>query len=110
MLSATGPNKLGADQRQEEPEMFTNVVVGVNGDQGARDALALTANLLAKGGELTLVHVYPENAFTWRGPVGARDDTNDERTADLQHEASRRTGVKARLRWYACSSVARGLH
>ncbi|MGH2856601.1 MAG: universal stress protein, partial [Solirubrobacteraceae bacterium] len=42
--------------------------------------------------------------------VGARDDTNDERTADLQHEASRRTGVKARLRWYACSSVARGLH
>ena len=38
--------------------MFENAVVGVDGTQGGRDAVALAQRLLAEDGKLTLVHVH----------------------------------------------------
>ena len=38
--------------------MFTNAVVGIDGEQGGRDAVALARQLWAPGGRITLAHVY----------------------------------------------------
>ena len=38
--------------------MFDNVIVGIDGHQGGRDAVALARQLAAPGGRLTLAHVY----------------------------------------------------
>jgi hypothetical protein len=46
--------------------MFTNIVVGVDGRQGGRDAVALAERLKAAEGRLTLTHVYPGDASRWR--------------------------------------------
>ena len=42
--------------------MFRNVVVGVNDDEGGRDAIALAQMLAASGSELTLAQVYQGDA------------------------------------------------
>ena len=39
--------------------MFKQIVVGVDGREGGRDAVALAKLLVAAGGELTLAHVVP---------------------------------------------------
>ena len=38
--------------------MFTNAGVGIDGEQGGRDAVALARRLWAPGGRITLAHVY----------------------------------------------------
>ena len=38
--------------------MFDNVLVGVDGQQGGRDAIALARMLVADGGKLTFGYVY----------------------------------------------------
>ena len=42
--------------------MFEQIVVGVDGREGGRDAVALAKLLVAADGELTLVHVVPGDA------------------------------------------------
>lgn len=90
--------------------MFRNVVVGINGEESARDAVALAADLLARPAELTLVHVYPDTAFAWRGAIGTHGDDEDDHTRELVESARERTGVDVHLRWYPSSSVGHGLH
>lgn len=90
--------------------MFRNVVVGINGEQSARDAVALAAGLLAEPAELTLVHVYPDAGFAWRGAFSAYDDAEDDRTRKLVQDARELTGARVHLRWYPSSSVGHGLH
>ena len=38
--------------------MYTNVLVGINEEQGGCDAIALAGELIADGGTLTLGHVH----------------------------------------------------
>ena len=45
--------------------MFRNVLVGVDGGYGGRDAMALARRLMDAGGQMTLVHVYSD----WVPPI-----------------------------------------
>jgi nucleotide-binding universal stress UspA family protein len=60
-------------------EMFSNVLIGVDGLQGGRDAIALARQLAMPGAKLTLAHVY--GLFLGRGAVEelpiARRDARD---------------------------------
>ena len=48
--------------------MFNEIIVGVDGGEGGRDALALAARLASLfGGELVAVHAYPYDLFSSRG-------------------------------------------
>ena len=90
--------------------LFTSVLVGVDHDQGGRDAISLAKQLRAGEGALTLAHVYVEEPIVYRG-VSAQYEAS-QRQDDLERlrQASEQTGVRAQLRWCRASSVGRGLH
>jgi nucleotide-binding universal stress UspA family protein len=89
--------------------MFTNVLVGVDGRQGGRDAIALAHRLAPPHAIITLAHVYGSG---WLLPRGI------EVTAGLQREDSERmlkrqrrdAGIDAQLESCWHSSPGRGLH
>jgi nucleotide-binding universal stress UspA family protein len=90
--------------------MFKQIVVGVDGREGGRDAVALAKLLVATGGELTLAHVVPGDAHRYRGASAAHEGPEAERAEALLAKVREETGVEARLRWRESSSVGRGLH
>jgi nucleotide-binding universal stress UspA family protein len=90
--------------------MFTKVLVGVDGSQGGRDAVALARQLTAVSGKLTLGHVYP-----YHGDPPVRGYDHHEaaqiiRARELLHSASEELEVDAQLRWTSATSPGRGLH
>ena len=90
--------------------MFKQILVGVDGGAGGRDAIALAKLIVAAGGELTLAHVVPGDDEAYGG-AGATYDAPDAEGAEALLETMREeTGVEAHLRWRASSSVGRGLH
>ncbi len=90
--------------------MFKQIVVGVDGRQGGRDAVALAKLLVAAGGELTLAHVIPGSAPADRGAGAVYEPPEAERADALLETVREETGVEAHLRWGGSSSVGRGLH
>ena len=54
----TVPGLLPLCADTSEKVMFVKVLVGVDGLQGGRDAVALARILVAAAGEITLAHVY----------------------------------------------------
>ena len=78
--------------------MFKNVLVGVDGRENGRDAIALGTDLLDADGRLTLAHVH-------RDEQTGRADSH----ALLEQERSR-TGIQADLISVAGESAAHGLH
>ena len=90
--------------------MFKQIVVGVDGGPGGRDAVALAKLLVARGGELTLAHVVPGGADAYRGASAPYDAPDAEGAEAVLETVREETGVEARLRWRAASSVGRGLH
>jgi nucleotide-binding universal stress UspA family protein len=89
--------------------MFNNVIVGVDGAEGGRDAVALAQALVAGDGQLTLAHVYSGHGFIY--PSGAVDAAVDREAArKLLTRARSEAEVDADLRWRASSSPGRGLH
>jgi nucleotide-binding universal stress UspA family protein len=95
----------------EVAAMFTTIVVGVDGLQGGRDALALARRIgeLA-GGELVAVHVHPYEPFPLRGlrldiEALAREDAQALLDGQLAE-----AGVRARAIVTAETSPGRGLH
>jgi nucleotide-binding universal stress UspA family protein len=87
--------------------MFANVLVGVDGRQGGRDAIALAKQLTEPDGRLTLVHVYHWFG-TGHAPLvmpGEREDS----TALLRSERDA-AGVAAELLSFGEARPARGLH
>jgi nucleotide-binding universal stress UspA family protein len=90
--------------------MFKNVIVGVDGQEGGRDAIALARILGAEEGELTLAYVYPGDAYVWRGSSPPYDAAEQERTRELLASAQEEAGVEAQLRSHGSPSVGRGLH
>lgn len=53
---------------EKEHAVFNKIIVGVDGREGGRDALALAARLASlSGGELVAVHAYPYDLFVSRG-------------------------------------------
>jgi nucleotide-binding universal stress UspA family protein len=90
--------------------MFKQIVVGVDGREGGRDAVALAKLLVAADGELTLAHVVPGDAHTDSGASAAHEASEAERARALLDTVREETGVEAHLRWHGSSSVGRGLH
>jgi nucleotide-binding universal stress UspA family protein len=90
--------------------MFRQIVVGVDGREGGRDAVALAKLLVAPDGELTLAHVFPGDAYSYRGASAAREASERERAEALLETVREETGVEAHLRELGSSSVGRGLH
>ena len=88
--------------------MFSKVLVGVDGQFGGRDAIALARQLRAEDGELVLAHVYPLH----EDPI--RDDDYEAsayaKARGLLLDARDEAGVQAGLRWSPCASPGRGLH
>jgi len=89
--------------------MFKQIVVGVDGRAGGRDALALAELLVVAGGELTLAHVVPGDAHAY-GASAAHEAPEAERAEALLETVREETGVEAHLCWRRSSSVGRGLH
>jgi nucleotide-binding universal stress UspA family protein len=90
--------------------MFSNILVGVDGHFGGRDAIALARQLMADDAQLVLAHVY-----TLRGDPLHRGYSDYEaaeyvHARDLLNAARDEAGVRAELRWSACTSPGRGLH
>ena len=90
--------------------MFRKVVVGVDEHEGARDAIALAKNLLARNGELSLVHVLTHDGHGSRGAGAAYEALALQRTAEMLETAREDAGVEAHIRWRIAGSVGRGLH
>ena len=90
--------------------MFRQIVVGVDGRAGGRDAIALARLLVAAGGELTLAHVVSGDAHASRGARAAYEAPEAEQAEALLETVREKTGVEAHLRWRGSSSVGRGLH
>ena len=88
---------------------FKNVVVGVDGAEGGRDAIALARVLCVPGGQLTLAYVYLGET-PWPGSSGSYDLVERERSQDLLKQAREEAGVAAQLRWHGAPSPGRGLH
>lgn len=90
--------------------MFKNVIVGVDGQEGGRDAIALAKFLRAEDGELTFAYVYNGDEHVWRGSSAAYDAVEIERSRELLERERDRAGIDARLRWRGSPSVGRELH
>src|SRR5512133_1329301 len=95
----------------EVTDMFTTIVVGVDGLPGGRDALALAQRIgdLA-GGELVAVHVHPYEPFPMRGlRIDVEALAHEEAQALLEGQLAE-AGVGARAIATAETSPGRGLH
>lgn len=90
--------------------MFNNVIVGVDGHEGGRDAIALAEVLRADTGALSLAYVYHGEATVWRGSSPAYDVAEGDRSRELVEQAREHAGVEAQLRWRGSPTAGRGLH
>jgi nucleotide-binding universal stress UspA family protein len=90
--------------------MFDNVIVGIDGQDGGRDALALARVLLAEGGRLTLANVYPGEPYVWRGSNPAFAALEEEEARALLERTQRDEKLEAELTYVPDHSVGKGLH
>jgi nucleotide-binding universal stress UspA family protein len=90
--------------------MFRHVIVGVDGQQGGRDAIALAKLLRAEAGKLTLAYVYAGDPYMYRGASAAYEASERQRAGELLEQARAEAGVEADIRWLGSPSVGRGLH
>jgi len=90
--------------------MFNKVVVGIDDDEGGRDAIALAKMLAAGGGKLTLAQIYQGDSAVSRRSTPDYEVKQHERIRELLEKRRAETGVEAELRWYGSPSVGRGLH
>jgi nucleotide-binding universal stress UspA family protein len=87
--------------------MFENVLIGIDGRQGGRDAIALARQLAVPDAILTLGHIYAP--FLGRGAVEMLAIERRDAEEMLAHERAL-AGVDARLSVRGPRSVGRGLH
>jgi nucleotide-binding universal stress UspA family protein len=90
--------------------MFKQIVVGVDGREGGRDAIALAAKLRAGDGELTLVHIRGGARHVGGGADLSSDAAERDQALELLEAERQELGVQAHLRWRGSPSVGRGLH
>jgi nucleotide-binding universal stress UspA family protein len=89
--------------------MFMNVIVGVDGRQGGRDAIALAALLAAPGAAITLAHLYGEGRKLGRG---SGQYVSPEQIAAGEMLARERdaAGIDADLCLVCDPAIGQGLH
>ena len=89
--------------------MFMNAVVGIDGEQGGRDAIALATELGAPGGRITIAHIYGVGLVLhggWHHLLSPQRDVALERLERERDAASLDAPVVA----FLDRSVGRGLH
>jgi len=90
--------------------VFTNVLVGVEGGEGGRDALALARELHGAGGALTLAHVHGGYPIAGRASSIAYEQAERERAELILASERMAAKVEAKLSSIGQPSVGRGLH
>jgi len=89
--------------------MFKSVLIGVDGHQGGRDAIALSKQLPAPGARFTLAHVYGPEVSCGRGGAQALVHAR-EASATLLAAERQAAGIEADLVYTELVPPARGLH
>jgi nucleotide-binding universal stress UspA family protein len=104
-----GPNVRGA---MSEPwEMFSSVLIGVDGQSGGRDAIALANQLADPSGRVLAAHVHPGGERVPRSPYDAEFVAGqDDESIKLLEQACAATKLEAMLTTIASPSVGGGLH
>ena len=90
--------------------MFDNVLVGVDGQEGGRDAIALGRALVTESGKLTLAYIYRGDAHSWRGSSPPFEAGEEEHAREVLRGAAGDAGVEAQMRSHGATSVGHGLH
>jgi nucleotide-binding universal stress UspA family protein len=90
--------------------MLTNVIAGVDGHAGGRDAIALACRLAEHDEQVTLAHVYAGETHASRGSETGADASKREHAIELLTSALDQEHLDAGLRAVAAKSPARGLH
>lgn len=90
--------------------MFRNVIVGIDGREGGRDALALARMLCGERGRLTLAYVYSLEPRAWRGTTPEYDAQQREQAQELLAKTRDEAGVEAEFHVVGSPSAGRGLH
>ncbi|HUA45727.1 MAG TPA: universal stress protein [Solirubrobacteraceae bacterium] len=91
--------------------MFSQVLVGVDDDHGARDAIALAKLLAGRDAALTFAHIFFEDsAAAWAFEGGQDRAEQDAEARQMLERVTAEAGVPAHLRWDGAPSVGRGLH
>ncbi len=91
--------------------MFTKIIVGVDGREGGRDALALAARLARLfGGELIAVNAYAYDLFSHRGTTPDLESIVHGSAQDLIAGELERVGVEAHAVALPDASPGRALH
>lgn len=84
--------------------MFSNLLIGVDGLDGGRDAIALAQRLVSADGKLTLVHVYDVHGSRSRLAEAAA------RAGGIVEKARVEANIGADGRFVRSASPGRGLH
>ena len=90
--------------------MFNNVLVGVDGRQNGRDAIALATRLTDPDGKLTLAHVHSGNLRPSHTIAPAMVREEQEASHKLLEQERAATDVKAELLSIVSMTPGRGLH
>jgi nucleotide-binding universal stress UspA family protein len=90
--------------------MFKNVLVGVDGTPGGRDAIALAAHLLDARGKLTLAHVQCGELRMFEPAGGELQTALREQSEQLLRDEQSAAGVTSELAPLLSTTPGRGLH
>ena len=90
--------------------MFKQIVVGVDGREGGRDAIGLATKLRAGDSELTLANIRGGDRHAGGGADLPSDAVERQQALELLKTARQELEVEAHLRWRGSPSVGRGLH
>jgi len=89
--------------------MFGKIVIGVDGRQGGRDAIALARHLASPDASFTLVHVYGRGPISWWRHQRGEERPFDREASMLATERER-AGIQASIACVPGPSPATGLH
>ncbi len=90
--------------------MFARIMIGVDGHEGGRDAIALATKLRCPETALILAHVYSGDPRIYHGANAAHQVIERRRSLALLSQALEDAEIDARLRSIEAGSVGRGLH
>jgi nucleotide-binding universal stress UspA family protein len=89
--------------------VFENVVIGIDGREGGRDAIALAKRLAAPGASFTMAHVCGGGPVAWLAHQLGEERGFDREASMLAAERDR-AGMAASIAYVAGMPPARGLH
>lgn len=90
--------------------MYNDILVGVDGQQGGRDAIALARELVSAHGRITLANVCPGYSIAGRGSNPEFEASVRDRARELMHQIRREAKVDADIATTASPSIGEGLH